>query len=50
MTKSELHDVKVMVEKVKAEVVVRGMPYARVRALDDALRVIDQVMIGRDSE
>lgn len=51
MDKKELAEAKAMVRKVKAEVILRGMPYARVRDLDTALTVIDQVLLDRkDSE
>lgn len=34
-----------MLKTVKAEIILRGMPYARVRTIDDALRVVDQMMV-----
>lgn len=48
MDKKELAEAKAMVRKVKAEVILRGMPYARVRDLDTALTVIDQVLLNRE--
>lgn len=50
MTKSEIHDAVQVVRKVKAEVIMRGMPYARVRDLDSAIAVIEQLYSGRDHE
>lgn len=34
-----------MLKTVKAEIILRGMPYARVRIIDDALNVVDQMMV-----
>lgn len=46
MNKQELSEVRTAVKKVKAEVIVRGMPYARVRDLDSALAVIDTMLLN----
>lgn len=46
MNKQELWEIRTAVKKVKAEVIVRGMPYARVRDLDSALAVIDTMLLN----
>lgn len=46
MNKQELVQVKTAVKKVKAEVIMRGMPYARVRDLDSAIAVIDTMLLN----
>jgi len=33
-----------MLKIVKAEIILRGMPYARVRTIDDALVVVEQML------
>jgi hypothetical protein len=43
--KNELNKASDMLRTIKADVILRGMPYARVRKLDDALAVIDQLLL-----
>ena len=46
MNKKELAEARTAVKKVKAEVLMRGMPYARVRDLDSAIAVIETMMLN----
>lgn len=50
MTKSEVHDAVNALRKVKAEVIMRGLPYARVRDMDAAIAVAEQLYNGQVDE
>jgi hypothetical protein len=48
MKKDDYYQVMKCLKNVKAEMISRGMPFSRVRAIDDAVSVIRQSFLEKD--